>query len=194
MSSIKIVAKIIGITSAAWLSGNISALSLISIPAVANIKNDSSLSNAHAVRIWQQNYQRGATQNPPIALGASTSLGYLAWSLRNFRTATVVRLRPSALFAIAAVSTIAIVPFTIVFMRPTNNELLGLAARAQKDETSVAETKDVEGLLERWTALNRVRGVLPMVGAVRSMGLGNRLHVEPGSLGGSSLCDIKDHI
>ncbi|KAH0255972.1 DUF1772-domain-containing protein, partial [Aureobasidium melanogenum] len=194
MSSIKIVAKIIGITSAAWLSGNISALSLISIPAVANIKNDSSLSNAHAVRIWQQNYQRGATQNPPIALGASASLGYLAWSLRNLRTATVVGLRPSALFAIAAVSTIAIVPFTIVLMRPTNNELLGLAARAQKDETSVAETKDVEGLLERWTALNRVRGVLPMVGAVRSMGLDKRLHFEPGSLGRSSSCDIKDHI
>lgn len=60
----------------------------------------------------------------------------------------------------------AIVPFTIVFMRATNNELLGLAAKAKKDEMSVAETEDVGGLLERWTTLNRVRGVLPMVGAV----------------------------
>ncbi|KAI4732792.1 hypothetical protein E4T50_16645 [Aureobasidium sp. EXF-12298] len=165
MSSINTIAKIIGLTSAAWLSGNISALSLISIPAVANIKQDSSLSNAHAVRLWQQNYQRGASQNPPIALGASASLGYLAWSLRNLRTATVLSLRPSLLLSIAAVSTMAIVPFTIVYMRATNNELLALAAKAKKDEVSVVETEDVEALLERWTALNRLRGVLPMVGA-----------------------------
>ncbi|KAG9631630.1 DUF1772-domain-containing protein, partial [Aureobasidium melanogenum] len=166
MSSINTIAKIIGLTSAAWLSGNISALSLISIPAVANIKQDSSLSNAHAVRLWQQNYQRGASQNPPIALGAAVSLGFLAWSLRNLRITTVVGLGPGALFAIAAVSTMAIVPFTIVFMRPTNNKLLTLAAKAKKDELSVKETEDVEGLLERWTALNRLRGVLPMIGAV----------------------------
>lgn len=146
--------------------GNISALSLISIPAVANIKQDSSLSNAHAVRLWQQNYQRGASQNPPIALGASASLGYLAWSLRNLRTATVMGLGPSFLLSIAAVSTIAIVPFTIVFMRATNNKLLALAAKAKKDEVSVVETEDIEALLERWTALNRLRGFLPMVGAV----------------------------
>ncbi|KAG9578227.1 hypothetical protein KCU77_g13097, partial [Aureobasidium melanogenum] len=166
MSSIHTIAKIIGLTSAAWLSGNISALSLISIPAVANIKQDSSLSNAHAIRLWQQNYQRGASQNPPIALGASASLGYLAWSLRNLRTPTSIGLRPSALFAIAAVSTMAIVPFTIVFMRATNNRLLALSAKAKKDEVSVSETEDVEGLLERWTVLNSLRGVLPMVGAV----------------------------
>ena len=60
----------------------------------------------------------------------------------------------------------AIVPFTIVFMRPMNNKLLAHAARAKKDELSVTETEDVEALLERWTALNRLRGVLPMAGAV----------------------------
>lgn len=136
------------------------------MPAVANVKKDSSLSNAHAVRLWEQHYQRGASQNPPIALGAAASLGFLAWSLRGLRTATVVGLRPSSLFVIAAVSTMAIVPFTIVFMRPTNNKLLAHAAKAKKDELSVTETEDVASLLERWTSLNRLRGVLPMVGAV----------------------------
>lgn len=60
----------------------------------------------------------------------------------------------------------AIVPFTIVFMRPTNNKLLAHAAKAKKDELSVTETENVDSLLERWTSLNRLRGVLPMVGAV----------------------------
>ncbi|KAG9737537.1 DUF1772-domain-containing protein, partial [Aureobasidium melanogenum] len=194
MSSINTIAKVVGLTSAAWLSGNISALSVISIPAVVNIKQDSSLSNAHAVRLWQQNYQRGASQNPPIALGAAASLGFLAWSLRNLRTPTSIGLRPSALFAAAVVSTMAILPFTIVFMRATNNKLLALAAKAKKDEMSVTETEDVEGLLERWAALNRLRGVLPMVGAVWSIKLDSRLHFEPGSLErSSSLYDDKGY-
>ncbi|KAK5999908.1 hypothetical protein QM012_004996 [Aureobasidium pullulans] len=166
MSSINTIAKIVGLTSAAWLSGNISALSLISIPAITNVKQDSSLSNAHAVRLWEQNYQRGASQNPPIALGAAASLGFLAWSLRSVHTATLVGVRPSPLIAIAAVSTMAIVPFTVAFMRSTNNKLLTLAAKAKKDELSVTETEDVDSLLEKWTSLNRLRGVLPMAGAV----------------------------
>ncbi|CAD0110381.1 unnamed protein product [Aureobasidium uvarum] len=166
MSTIHTVAKIVGLTSAAWLSGNISALSLISLPAIANVKQDSTLSNAHAVKLWEQTFQRGGSQNPPIALSGAISLGFLAWSLRSLRTVTAVGLRSSPLFAIAAVSTMAIVPFTIVFLNPTNNKLLVYAAKAKKDELSVTETEDVDALLEKWTFLNRVRGFLPLAGAV----------------------------
>ncbi|KAI4721819.1 hypothetical protein E4T48_01909 [Aureobasidium sp. EXF-10727] len=164
--TIHTLAKIVGLTSAAWLSGNISALSLISLPAIANIKQDSTLSNAHAVRLWEQTFRRGASQNPPIALGGAISLGFLAWSLRNLRTTTAVGVRHSPLFVLAAVSTIAIVPFTLVFMKNTNNKLLEYAARAKKDELSVTETEDVDALLRRWTLLNSVRGLLPLAGAV----------------------------
>lgn len=60
----------------------------------------------------------------------------------------------------------AIVPFTLVFMKNTNNKLLEYAARAKKDELSVTETEDVDALLRNWTSLNRVRGLLPLAGAV----------------------------
>lgn len=60
----------------------------------------------------------------------------------------------------------AIIPFTIVFMRDTNNKLLAHAAKVKKDELSVTETEEVDSLLEKWTTLNGLRSVLPMVGAV----------------------------
>lgn len=60
----------------------------------------------------------------------------------------------------------AIIPFTIVFMRDTNNKLLAHAAKAKKDELSVTETEDVDSLLEKWATLNGLRSVLPMAGAV----------------------------
>ncbi|THX18353.1 DUF1772-domain-containing protein [Aureobasidium pullulans] len=168
MSTIHTVAKLIGLTSAAWLSdlGNISALSLISVPAVATVKAESKLSNGLAVRIWEQNYELGKSQNPLIALTSATSLGFLAWSLRGLRTVSVVGLRPTPLFAIAALSTFGLMPFTIAFMMGTNNKLLKYAEKAKKDDLSVTETEDVDGLLKRWTFLNGVRGLFPLAGAV----------------------------
>ncbi|KAI5236526.1 DUF1772-domain-containing protein [Aureobasidium subglaciale] len=166
MSAINIAVKIFGLSSAAWLSGNISALSMVSVPAVANIKADSKLSNGHAVRIWEQNFSLGKTQNPPIALASAGSLAFLAWSSRSLRTVTAVGLRSSPLFAVAAVTTIGIVPYTIAFMTTTNNQLLAYAEKAKKDDLSVTETEDVDVLLQRWTSLNRVRGLLPLAGAV----------------------------
>lgn len=57
-------------------------------------------------------------------------------------------------------------PFTVAFMMATNNKLLKYAEKAKKDDLSVTETEDVDGLLKRWTFLNGVRGLFPLVGAV----------------------------
>lgn len=60
----------------------------------------------------------------------------------------------------AAALTVSIVPFTIVFMKSTN-ELLFKAAAG----TLEASQEDVAKLIGRWGILNLVRSLLPLVGA-----------------------------
>lgn len=81
----------------------------------------------------------------------------------------------------AAAVTLSIVPYTVVFMQTVNNKL---AAHATRDDAAVAEGKEamkmseqelarreredmeVLGLLRKWSCLNLLRGVMPLVGSV----------------------------
>lgn len=66
-------------------------------------------------------------------------------------------------YVVSAVLAVAIVPYTLLTMRGTNNLLL-LAA-----EGSVQAGVDVAGLVERWAALNLGRSCLPLASAVVGM-------------------------
>jgi len=66
------------------------------------------------------------------------------------------------LFFASAVLTVAIVPFTIIFMGKTNARLLGLA---KKEELTASETREGGALLKKWGFLNGVRSLLPLAGA-----------------------------
>jgi hypothetical protein len=68
----------------------------------------------------------------------------------------------------AAATTVAIVPFTVLFMGKTNARLLAGAAEAIS-----MSVNEVEMLLVSWTRLNAVRGMLPLVGG--GLGLWNIL-------------------
>lgn len=81
----------------------------------------------------------------------------------------------------AAAVTVSIVPYTVVFMQTVNNKL---AAHATRDDAAAAEGREamkmseqelarreredmeVLGLLRKWSCLNFVRGVMPLVGAM----------------------------
>lgn len=67
------------------------------------------------------------------------------------------------LFYVAAALTVAIVPFTVAFMGRTNEKLLGMEAREM-----LSQSEGMEGVeaLGRWVALNAVRSLLPLAGAV----------------------------
>ena len=102
-------------------------------------------------------YVRGKTQNPPIAAVVAGSFSYLAWTLRS------VPGNKAGLYGVAAVMTIAIVPWTLLLMNPTNRSLIekaGAAVELKGDE------EEVQGLLRRWGNLNGIRSLFPLVGGV----------------------------
>lgn len=106
-------------------------------------------------------FENGKTQNPPIAVAVAASFFYLAWSVRSgaplFKQTAYSR---SGLFSAAAVLTLGIVPYTILTMKSTNDALLEKAKSAP--EISDTETSR---LIEKWTALNAIRGYLPLTAA-----------------------------
>ncbi|RAH69911.1 DUF1772 domain-containing protein [Aspergillus aculeatinus CBS 121060] len=148
--------------------GNIAALSLIAVPAVVETQKETPIPSSVVVKLWRGFYEKGKTQNPPIAAATATAFLYLAWSVRAgeplFRSAAYNR---AGLYTAAAVLTLGIVPYTILTMRPTNNALLALA-QSPKDLTAADETRS-QDLLKKWTSLNSLRGLLPLSGATLGM-------------------------
>ncbi|PWY90381.1 DUF1772-domain-containing protein [Aspergillus sclerotioniger CBS 115572] len=162
------IAQAIGLSGAAWLSGNIAALSLIAVPALVETQNETPVPTSIIVKLWHSFYNKGKTQNPPIAAATATAFLYLAWSVRAggplFRPTTY---NLAGFYSTAAVLTVSIVPFTIATMRKTNNALMSLA-QSSKDLSAAEETQSSD-LLKRWVFLNGIRSLLPLVGAAVGM-------------------------
>jgi len=104
---------------------------------------------------WSGIFARGKVQGPMTALLSLAAYGCLAYdgSSRGQRWTPHL---------IAGGLTIAIVPFTLLFMAPTNNLLLGAAngTAAHLDEEAV------KALLLKWKNLNLTRALFPLCGSV----------------------------
>jgi hypothetical protein len=91
-------------------------------------------------------------------------------------------MRKSNLYILAAVLVLSIVPFTVVFMMPTNQRLLARAAQADDEAVTLAEKgrettvttgapakaeddAEVRGLLAKWSRMNVARACLPLAAA-----------------------------
>jgi len=156
------IAQAVGLSGAAWLSGNIAALSLISVPALSKSHKEDSVPAGYLARQWKHTFEAGKSQNPPIAGVATASFAYLAWSVRAGTSLSLLVPKNSIiLYSVAAVFTIGIVPWTIIAMMPTNNKLL---AKAEHSASVMADDKEVSDLLRKWTILNGVRSLLPLAG------------------------------
>ncbi|KAL2812896.1 DUF1772-domain-containing protein [Aspergillus cavernicola] len=162
------LAQAIGFSGAAWLSGNIAALSLIAVPALTTSRREDQAPPKLLVKQWRNMYEAGKTQNPPIAATTAAAFFYLAWSVREggplFRQATYSR---AGLYSTAAVLTLSIVPYTFVAMRTTNGSLLDLAS--SPTEFSERATTASGTLLDRWGFLNGIRSILPLAGGLMGM-------------------------
>ncbi|RDW59114.1 hypothetical protein BP5796_12038 [Coleophoma crateriformis] len=159
------IARAVGIAGAAWLSGNIAALSLISVPALNTSHAQDSVSLSTITHAWKHTYAKGKSQNPPVAAVVATSFAYLAWASHRLRAG-----RSMQLYSIAALLTIGIVPYTILTMSSTNNKLLAKSKKASSDAeitraVSPAEDKETSDLLKKWTFLNGIRSTMPLLGA-----------------------------
>ncbi|KAK8094013.1 hypothetical protein PG997_000698 [Apiospora hydei] len=137
------------IISGSYASGVGMSPSLLTMPAL--IRPD--VPQDALVHQWHSMYRRGAAIMP--VLSGATTLGYWVW--RGF--------------AAAGALTLAILPFTLVIMMPTIHTLEasmdGSAAvvdeKGQRRATMSRGT--AEALLRKWTRMNVVRSLIPLVGA-----------------------------
>jgi hypothetical protein len=68
-------------------------------------------------------------------------------------------------FALAGITTLSILPFTWVFMVPTNNELFRLEV-VSKAEPLVKGIVEAKELVVKWSWLHLTRSMLPLAGTV----------------------------
>ncbi|RFU33830.1 hypothetical protein B7463_g2509, partial [Scytalidium lignicola] len=156
------IAQMIGITGSFFLSGAISSLSIITVPALL----ESSATTPLLLQQWRSVFRKGAARAPVVAVVAGVAYGY----------ATYLQSKQDQEYKFtiaAALTTIAIVPFTLIFMSKTNNTLLAGAAGI-----SAIRSDETKTLLIKWLRLNAIRSLLPLVGgmlelwniAIRSLG------------------------
>ncbi|KAJ5833269.1 hypothetical protein N7474_001580 [Penicillium riverlandense] len=159
------MAQAIGFTGAAWLSGNIAALSMNAVPALVSSRQEDNAPPKLIVKQWRNVYEAGKAQNRPIAAITASAFFYLAWSVRSgaplFRQAAYSQ---AGLYSAAAILTLGIVPYTIVAMSNTNNALLNMAK--PKIELSDRNQAESVTLLDKWVNLNLFRSLLPLAGGL----------------------------
>jgi hypothetical protein len=112
---------------------------------------------------WARLYHYGHIYMPAVAVVTSGLCIYTA--MRNRATREHNRW---SIYAAAGVVTIAIVPFTRVFMDPTNNTLFELD-ELPKLSTHMADEAAVRQLLMKWALLHLFRSFLPMVGSITGL-------------------------
>ncbi|KAF4981234.1 hypothetical protein FZEAL_2922 [Fusarium zealandicum] len=142
-----LLATATGITGSAWASGAIAGLSLVGIPAALSAPSDSAI-------VWASIYNHGVSIMPRLA--GTTAIAYLYAAYDAYRHD-----RSWKGFVAGALLTVAIVPYTVVFMSGTN-DLLHAAAQG----TLGASQNEVAKLIGRWGALNLARSLFPLIGTV----------------------------
>ncbi|KAF4626910.1 hypothetical protein G7Y89_g11245 [Cudoniella acicularis] len=136
---------------------------MFTIPAIRKAHSTEGASSVALAKVWTNVYNAGKALNPPVALAVASSFAYLAWSSPS-RSGTSNN--NSRLYTLAAALTMGIVPFTLMFMAPTNNKIFRKAAQAA---TAPAFDSEFGALIERWSTLNFVRSLLPLLGGVVGM-------------------------
>ncbi|KAL3262087.1 hypothetical protein ABHI18_003120 [Aspergillus niger] len=159
------IAQAIGLSGAAWLSGNIFSLSLMTIPALLQSHKEHKIPLSIITKQWALLYETGKNRAPPIALFTATTFLYLSWATRAESTLAAIAPRgATTAYAISAALTIAIVPWTILAMKGTNGALEEKAKVGVQEEKNPQEGERVLGLLNRWALLNGARALWPLAG------------------------------
>lgn len=123
-------------------------LSGVAIPVFLDTDTDA----AHLVRQWVHVYHYGHIYMPALCVATCGLYGYIALNRLQHR-----------IYVLAGLSTIAMVPFTWIFMAPTNNTLFHLDGL---DNLSSIELAAVQDIVIRWSWLHLFRCLFPMVGVL----------------------------
>ncbi|EOD48976.1 60s ribosomal protein l44 [Neofusicoccum parvum] len=121
------------------------------------------------VKQWKNQYEIGASTAPFVALISGVSFSYLM--TQHGKHIGMLSEKSFYLTAAAGVLIPAIVPFTILVIKPVNDKLAAIVEALdgkQPGEVAVEEQK-VEPLLKQWNRLNATRSVMVGLGAVAGL-------------------------
>lgn len=127
------------------------SLSAFAVPVLLDTMRDPH----HMAAQWARLYHYGHIYLPGLCVATCGLYGLASYTRRQG-----LRRRASFRYALAAVSTIAMVPFTWVVMAPTNNLLFSLAAA-----DPALDQGQARGLVVRWAWMHVARSLTPLLGA-----------------------------
>ncbi|KAJ3792531.1 hypothetical protein GGU11DRAFT_693308 [Lentinula aff. detonsa] len=166
MSALPPAARIavgVGLAGSAWCAGAIMSCSILAVPALTD-PNLPAAAAAHASCIWHNLYNRGKSTVPPIAISTAAAFAYATYAIPNPFSLKLIQ-RSRNLLAVAGLFTVAIVPFTLLLMKSTNDALHAKALAVQERSRKGLDTLLDDGtreLLSNWNILNFVRGIFPL--------------------------------
>ena len=126
------------------------SLSAFTVPVFLDTNGDA----GHMVRQWVRLYHYGHIYLPALCVATCGLYGFAAMIKR------AAGKKQSSRYALAAVSTFAMVPFTWLVMTPTNNTLFGLEASGAAEDLG-----HVRRLIVKWAWLHVTRSLFPLIGA-----------------------------
>lgn len=184
--------KIAAISGALWLSGKylnklpeipisftdasagkMSAQAFVTVPALLQSKAKDGIPSTVIMKIWRQVYEAGHGHSPQIAIFTSAGFGFLGWSAHSSARASRT---PTLFYTAASLLVVGIIPFTLVFMRPVNQECAARAAKNDVPESltpssehhkcDLSEQRATEDILASWARMAGVRSMLPLAGGL----------------------------
>lgn len=127
------------------------SLSAFAVPVLLDTMHEAH----HMAEQWSRLYHYGHIYLPGLCVATSGLYGLAAYNRQQG-----VRRWASTRYALAAVSTIAMVPFTWAVMSPTNNLLFSLAAA-----DSAVDQGHARDLVIKWAWMHVARSLTPLLGA-----------------------------
>ncbi|KAF2795019.1 DUF1772-domain-containing protein [Melanomma pulvis-pyrius CBS 109.77] len=138
----------VAIAAGSFLSGAMVSISLLAVPTCL----DTTLSATQLCRMWERVFHYGHRALPALAL--ATGGLYMSIGLRE---------KPKRWpMMIAGLATVSIMPFTWIFMFPTNDRLFAMVAAGEADISFV----EARSLVVRWCRLHLTRSMFPLIGSV----------------------------
>ncbi|MDI1492790.1 MAG: hypothetical protein OHK93_004573 [Ramalina farinacea] len=146
-----------GLTASGLVAGTNTAMSIFAVPPMLLAPKQV------MVQQWRKLFNLGLVWVPPTAVLASASLGYVAYASRSASKRDFGDVGGDASrwkgIAFAAAGILSIVPYTLMFMKPTNDKLI-----AESNGAGHLAEREVKALIEWWSRLNLVRGVIGATG------------------------------
>ncbi|KAF2232872.1 DUF1772-domain-containing protein [Viridothelium virens] len=166
--SIPLSLPALAVITGSFLSGAMLSISLITVPFLL----DTNTQPAHMVRQWTRLYHYGHILLPSLSI--ITCLLYIYTAIGK-RGSSKVPPRYWTSHLTAGAVTVLMVPFTLIFMAPTNNALFQIDEETKSPGGEMAASLDnVQALVRLWTKMHAIRSLFPLYGAVVGMkGLSN---------------------